>query len=139
MDSLQRQFPQLPFAKTADEWICSFKGKDIWEQLYSRRVTKVCLAVTLSGGMKIGEDGNFLIQFCDLYLSEENAEDLGHELAHTFQQDLTKNPPLDLFPEERIAPDLSDLIEKFCRAFSGCWLHENDKRGVIAFCETVKH
>lgn len=133
MDSLKQQFPQLVFAKDADKWLQSYKRKELLEQLESRRITEVKTESLLSsGGMKIGEDGNFIVLLNDLETPEENAESLGHEMGHTFHQDITKNPPID-----SLIPDLAELTEDFCRAFSKLWLNENDKRKIVIYCQKL--
>lgn len=135
MDSLQRQFPQFPFSIIADEWIRFFKGKSLPEQLRDRRIARVLIAPLLfsSGGIGIAEDGNFFILLNDMNLPGENAESLGHEIAHTFHHDLTQNPPKNFLPS-----DAAELIEDFCRVFSEIWLRENEGGKIATYCRRIE-
>lgn len=128
---LQKKFPQLPFSKTADDWLSSVKGKRLLEQLRDRRVTSTRIIPLLgNGGLDFDENGNFRIELCDMNTPQENASSLGHELGHTFHFDLTQTPPLDT-----LAGNHTEDIEYFCDAFADAWLAQNGREKVELCCK----
>ena len=134
MGWLQTQFPDFPFAKIAEEWISSSREKSMLQQLQDRNIERVNLAPLLSsGGLGIDADGKLFVLLNDLNTHQENAESLGHEIAHTFHLDLRQNPPKNL-----LSPEMAETVEKFCQAFSEIWLNENGRERVSLFCSEIE-
>lgn len=120
--TLAEQFPQLSFAKDADEWLANIGGKTIREQLEERRIKRVrIMGILFSAALGI-QDDDFVVILNNLNFGHD-ALSFGHEIGHTFHFDLTETPPKLIIPEpNEISDRLFNLIENFCTAFSSKWL-----------------
>lgn len=131
---LKEKFPSLPFVIFAVEWLKSARGKGVVEQLRQRRIFSVRFRPQISsGGIGIDEDDNLFIQLEKYNAPEDNAQSLGHEIAHTFHLDLTRETIVNTLPPD-MTEEQEKTIENFCDAFSCAWLAINGKKNVIERC-----
>jgi len=126
---LQQLFPQLPFAKDADEWLDTIEGKKLIVQLRERDISKVeIIPILRPSGLYINnEDWTLLVWINNVYSPERTAELLGHEIARTFFF-------LDPFRINLGLVNDKD-IERFCATFSQYWLTKNNKTRIIQCCK----
>ncbi|OGZ69684.1 MAG: hypothetical protein A3F47_00370 [Candidatus Staskawiczbacteria bacterium RIFCSPHIGHO2_12_FULL_38_11] len=147
--SLAQKFPQLDFAKNADEWLGSLKEKTILEQLHERKVARVVISNrvchfnihALGSFARIGE--NFYIKIKDGQSTKEKIFTLGHEIAHTFE--IEDNLYYEILEFPHFAPndfpkflkdmieEIYKLIESFCDQFAKKWMEINGQEKVCLF------
>lgn len=150
--SLSQRFPifandNIVFAKKADAWLERMKKTKatIFQQLDNRKINRICIIpclCTAGLGIKKGAyEGAFCAYFNTYCKLEWAFEALGHEIAHTFHFDLTKNPPLKTVDDQsnEFMYDFDGegdpqgfLIEDFCDNFAKRWLTINTKEKVEA-------
>lgn len=125
--TLQELFPELPFAKDADKFLAKRRGNsDAVSELRERRICIVKFQPLFSdAGLGITDDGNFFVALNEQLPSEELAQSLGHEIGHTFHNDLSTTPPTHSAPNVPL-----EQLEGFCDAFAKLWLSQRSKQDI---------
>ena len=138
MPTLANQFPGLPFARRADEWLESIKEKTIQEQLEERKI----YSVTIWRNWKDSDGFCLCFGFGFFFILGKKAEKhdltLGHEIGHTFEFDLAQDCNREIHTQDYLAGSAHDIVEDFCEAFAKRWVAANDKEAITLFLSQLK-
>ncbi len=128
--SLSDLFPHFYFAGAAESYLGKVAMREIDQQLLERRIADVSVNfIPTQGGLGIDEKHFFVVLNKNLSLHEQ-AESLGHEIAHTFHYNLTYTPPKNILKVE-----YEIEMELFCEEFSARWLELNTLQKVQDWLE----
>lgn len=124
MGTLAQQFPELSFAKEADDWLAAVPRKSMREQLSERKIRAIVFVkIKPLGIFSIFGDG-FLIQIKKRIGNKQRILTLGHEIAHTIEAEALEFP---------CWKKQGKLIERFCESFAARWLALNGRKKVSKF------
>ncbi len=142
---LGKRFPKFDFAKKADRWLECAKKATIFQQLGNRKISTICIIPILStAALAFDKTGGFQVWFNTECKMEWAFGSLGHEIAHTFHFDLTKNPPTQTIDDQsdEVFYDFDSegnpsgfIIEDFCDEFSKKWVTINTKEKIASDCK----
>ncbi len=137
----------MKFIKDSNEWLDWAKKKSIFHQLENRKINTLSIHAMIStAAVGLNErETQFHVYFNEWSNLEYMFWCLGHEIAHTFAFDLTKEPILETFDHNskkfryyQITEgkrDIGYFIEDLCDAFARKWLKINTKEKIAKDCK----
>ncbi len=127
-------FPYFQFANAAGAFLRRASTLDISVQLAERRVVEVVVKpISRRAGLTFTEN-DFQIVLNDTLAPEDQPEEVGHEIAHTFHHNLTYSPPKNI-----LAETYRDEVEKFCQLFAKLWVVSNGHAKIMDWLQNRTH